>query len=61
MVEYKHNDIVTTKDGTHHRVLWQTKRDAHGNQLKLCVVRLDCNKKHVIEVNKIIANETVRK
>lgn len=61
MVEYKRDYIVTTKDGARHRVLWQTKRDSNGNQLKLCVVRLDCNKKHVIEVSRIIANEAARK
>jgi hypothetical protein len=40
-VKYDHDDEVTTKDGKRHRVLWQTKRDADGNQLELRVKSLD--------------------
>ena len=59
---YKDGDIVTTRDGEQHRVLYATKRDTDGQHLTLKVRAL--NKKHrksyTVETNRIVNVEIVK-
>lgn len=43
-MKYQLDDVITTKDGRTHRVLWGTK-NVNGEQLVLLVKRLDDPKK----------------
>lgn len=54
---YDHDDIVTTKDGKQHRVLWQAKRDSDGVQVELWCKSLQDKVKRRIKVRDIVARQ----
>lgn len=58
-MRYKDGDIVTTRDGRKHRVLWPTKTDAEGNHMELRVKSVtDKHRKgYMLATDKIVESD----